>query len=218
MAGNYIWDNLNLQAIVLTQGACSAFAFSWYHRLVLQVFTVGAPFYISMGTSIAPDKLDLVFMVAINAVIWWPEFFNSLIEEVEDAFSGGFVGVLLLGCRFVFYVIVGYISAAGLSAIMFTFTTIIVFSFNTPPLLNRISVMLGTWNAVRTGFHEFDKNEDTRGGIRRFGIGFGASLFFVREHGFFSSNIFYTWERMGEVWRGEVTEYDRKFFSPKKLI
>jgi len=218
MAGNFLWDNLNLSGIALVQGACSVFAFSWYHRMVLQVFAVAAPFYISTGTSVAPDKLDLVFMIAINAVIWWPEFFGSLVEEVNEAFSDGVWNVLVLGFQFMFYAIVGYICAAGLSAIMFTFTTIIMLFSNTPPVASRVSVMLGTWNAVRTGFQEFDKNEYTRGGIRRFGIVFGASLFFVREHGFFSSNIFYTWERMGEVLRGEVTDYDRKFFSPKKTI
>jgi len=99
---------------------------------------------------------------------------------------------------------------------MFSFTTIIILFFNTPAILNRLSLMFGTWNAVRTGFQVFDKNESTRGGIGRFGLVFGASLFFVREHGFFSSNVYYTWERMGEVWRGEVTDYDPQFFSPKK--
>jgi hypothetical protein len=68
MIGHFIWDNLNLPAFALVQGACSVFAFSWYHRLVLQVFAVGAPFWIAMGTSVAPDKLDLVFLIAMNAV------------------------------------------------------------------------------------------------------------------------------------------------------
>jgi hypothetical protein len=68
MAGNFIWDNLNLPVFALVQGAYSVFAFSWYHRLVLHIFAVGAPFWIAMGTSVAPDKLDLVFLIAINAV------------------------------------------------------------------------------------------------------------------------------------------------------
>src|ERR1700685_2497600 len=68
MIGHFLWDNLNLPAFALVQGACSVFAFSWYHRLVLQVFAVGAPFWIAMGTSVAPDKLDLVFLIAMNAV------------------------------------------------------------------------------------------------------------------------------------------------------
>ena len=68
MAVNFIWNNLNLPAFLIMQGACAVFAFSWYHRLVLQIFAVGAPFWIAMGTSVAPDKLDLAFLIAVNAM------------------------------------------------------------------------------------------------------------------------------------------------------
>jgi len=67
-----------------------------------------------------------------------------------------------------------------------------------------------------SAFTIYDTNSEFRGGPKRFGLAAGASLFFIRQHGFFSSNIYYTWERVGEVLRGEVTDYDRQFFLLKK--
>jgi hypothetical protein len=63
-----IWNSLDLPAIALVQGASRILPFSSYHQLVLQIFTVFAPFYISVGTSLAPDRLDLVFLIAIIAL------------------------------------------------------------------------------------------------------------------------------------------------------
>ena len=63
-----IWNSLDLPAIALVQGASRILPFSSYHQLVLQIFTVFAPFYISAGTSLAPDRLDLVFLIAIIAL------------------------------------------------------------------------------------------------------------------------------------------------------
>jgi hypothetical protein len=181
---------------------------------MLHFFSSFAPVVLAMGTAVSPDMLDVAFLIAVNTAIWWTNFFNSLVEWVER--TDDIVERLLWLCQFAIFVIIGYVSACTLTYILFLPSTLCVFLLNTSPQTGRIVLMAGSCIGMGRAFTICDANNELRGGSKRFGLAVGASLFFVREHGFFSSNIYYTWERVGEVLRGEVTDYDHKFFLLKK--
>jgi len=213
MAGDSIWD-LYFQRMILVQTACSFFKFSKYHNTMLHCFSAFAPLFLAMGSAVSPDMLDVAFLIAVNTAIWWTNFFNSLIEWLDRTES--LVEVFIWGCEFVIFAVIGYISAFILTSSLFIPATLCVFLLKTSFQTGRVVLMAGSCIGMGGAFSICDTNQDLRGGSRRLGLSVGATFFFVREHGFFSSNIYYTWERIGEVLSGEVTEYDHKFFLLKK--
>lgn len=171
-----------------------------------------------MGTSVTPDMLDAIFLTTINIIIWWTNCFNGVVEEIERVLSGSksYVDILRLGILFIVSAILGYALGFILSFILFILSFILfiplcVILGNPPVLAVRIAWMAGTCNGMVHAFKQFDTAQGVLGGIIRLGLALGASLFFA----FFSSNVYYTWERMGEVWMGEVTSFDHKYFLPK---
>jgi len=213
MAGNPIWD-LYLPRVMLVQMACSFFKFSKYHNTMLHFFSSFAPVFLATGTAVSPDMLDVAFLIAVNTAIWWTNFFNSLVEWLER--TEDVMDAFFWGCQFVIFTIIGYVSAFILTSILFIPSALCVFLLNTSLKTGRIVLMAGSCIGMGGAFTICDTNKELRGGPKRLGLALGTTLFFVREHGFFSSNIYYTWERIGEVLRGEVTDYDHKFFLLKK--
>lgn len=213
MAGDSIWD-LYLPRVILVQTACSFFKFSKYHNTMLHFFSSFAPVFLATGTAVSPDILDVAFLIAVNTAIWWTNFFNTLVESLER--TEDLVEAFLWGCQLVIFAIIGYVSAFILTSILFIPCTLCVFLLGTSLKMGRIVLMAGSCIGVGGAFAICDTNKELRGGSKRLGLALGATLFFVREHGIFSSNIYYTWERMGEALKGEVTDYDRKFFLLKK--
>jgi len=214
MALDSIWA-LYLPRVILVQTACSFFRFPKYQKAMLHFFSSFTPVFLSMGTAVSPDMLDVAFLITVNTIIWWTNFFDSLVESVErtdDVRSETFLWL----CQFAIFAIIGYVYACILTYILFIPPTLCVFLLNASPQTGRIGLMVSSCIGMGLAFTICDTSSDLRGGSKRLGLAAGASLFFIREHGFFSSNIYYTWERLGEVVRGEVTDYDHKFFLLKK--
>jgi len=197
-----LWNMYRLE-LALVLAAYLVFRFSRYHGAILFFLAPFVPVWLAAGTSTSPDILDVAFLVAVNMALMWANFFKGVFEHVARAES--FEDGLLLGIQIIFSVIMGYAVAFILSFILFIPATIFVLFFNTPVQITRITLMVGACMVIGRAFK-------FRSGINRLGLSFGASMFFVLHHGFFSSNIYYTWDKVGQVWRGEILSFNYRDF------
>jgi len=197
MAGDSI-KNLNITRLAVLQTACSICNFfSAYHRFILHISTFSVFLWLEVVTAVVPDTTDVVFLIAVQACIWWTNPFSGIVGQRDRARC---VGILPMpvGFEIVLFAIVGYVVALIISFLVFIPTIFMVVPFlSTPAYLyaTRISWMSGTCNGMYRFFGGIDKSEFR--GIFRIGLALGASIFFMREHGFFSSDIYYTWKAIG---------------------
>jgi len=215
-----IWD-LYLPKIVLVQTACSVFGFSRYHTLMLHMFSAFSPVCLALGTSITPDMLDVAFLIAVNTTIWWTNIFNRVVDQAVSK-SDNYVNLVLWGIQFAFIMlfaaIAGYILAFIISSTLCVPVTIYVVLFSGHVLASRIVWMIVVWNGIRRIFKPFNKPSSSfRLDIFRLGLAVGASVFFMRENGLFSSDVYYLWDRISTIWMGEVvrTPFDDRYFVRK---